>query len=547
MPFYGATVLTEKWGSVHSRGNTLIFGFQALGYWDIRMVNDSVTSRDMRALETNAEYFGVSKLQLMENAGHDVALEVLSRFKLGKTVTVYCGLGGNGGDGFVAARHLSSMGFKVRVILAGKNKDISDRAAQENWRALQALTDIIPVEEIQGNDFVRKLPVDIVIDALLGTGFKGRLRAPILQLAESINELNAFRIAVDVPTGIDSDTGVASENAVKADLTITFHKEKEGLKKARKHVGELVVKSIGLPEKFEQLAGPGDVLLIAKPRPAESHKGDFGRLLIVGGSDTYSGAPTLVAQAAMRSGVDLTYVAAPEKTAYAISSISPDLITIKLEGKHLNPGNLNTLKPYIKSSDAVVLGPGLGLDQETKDAVKIIIESAEQSKIPLLLDADGLKAFAEFKRKLKVPLMLTPHSGEYTILTGKKPPEPQSEKAAEVQKTAARLNATVLLKGHVDVISDGKRLKLNFTGNPGMAVGGTGDVLSGIGGAFLAQKADCFEAAVAAAFVNGAAGDFVFEELGAHMVATDLLRYIPNVLNDPTSHLRVLKTRAKTG
>jgi len=534
-------------GLVHSNDNTLIFDFSTLGYWDAKMVNDSITSLDVRALETNAEYFGVSRLQLMENAGHDVALEVLSRFKRGKTVAVYCGLGGNGGDGFVVARHLSSMGFKVRVILAGKTKDISDKAAQENWRALQPLNDIISVEEIYDSGLVQKLSADIVIDALLGTGSRGRLRAPILQLVESINEMNAFRIAVDVPTGIDSDTGVVSEKAVKADLTVTFHKEKEGLKKAKKHVGELVVKSIGLPDKFEQLAGPGDVLLVAKPRPSESHKGDFGRLLIVGGSDTFSGAPTLVAEAAMRSGIDLAYVAAPEKTAYAISSMSPDLITIKLEGKHLNPANLNTLKPYIKGSDAVVVGPGLGLDLETKEAVKIIIENAEQSRKPLLLDADGLKAFAEFKRKLKVPLMLTPHSGEYTILTGRKPPGPQSEKAAEVQKTAARLNATVLLKGPVDVISDGKRLKLNFTGNPGMTVGGTGDVLSGIAGAFLAQKADCFEAAVAAAFVNGAAGDFVFEELGAHMVATDLIRHIPNILKDPMSHLRVLKTRARTG
>ena len=460
----------------------------------------------MRALELNAEYFGVSRLLLMENAGHSVALEVSSRFKPGKSVVVFCGLGGNGGDGFVAARHLSCMGFKVKVILAGKNKDILDKATLENWRAIQFLSDTIPVEEVYDSALAPETTADIVIDALLGTGAKGSLRPPILQLVERINEMKAFRVAVDVPTGIDADTGTVLGEAVKANLTVTFHRTKKGLEKARKHVGELVVKSIGLPEEFEQFAGPGDVLLVAKPRPSESHKGDFGRLLVVGGSETFSGAPTLVAQAALRTGVDLAYVAAPEKTAYAISSLSPDLITIKLEGRHLNPNNLETLKPYVEVSDAVVLGPGLGLHPETREAVKDVVETVEKSRKPLLLDADGLKSFAEFKRKLDVPLVLTPHAGEYAILTGKKPPEPLLEKALQVQRTATTLNATVLLKGPVDVVSDGKRVKLNFTGNPGMTVGGTGDVLSGITGAFLAQKADCFEAAVAAAFVNGAVG-----------------------------------------
>lgn len=524
----------------------LIFGFPTLHYRAINMLEHSVTSRDMRALELNAEYFGVSRLLLMENAGHSVALEVSSRFKPGKTVAVFCGLGGNGGDGFVAARHLSCMGFKVRVILAGKNKDISDKAALENWLALQVLHDTIPVEEIQDSTLVPKTKADIVVDALLGTGAKGSLRAPILQFVERINGMNAFRVAVDVPTGIDSDTGAVSGDAVKANLTITFHRSKKGLEKAKKYVGELVVKSIGLPEEFEQFAGPGDVLLVTKNRPSESHKGDFGRLLVIGGSETFSGAPTLVAQAALRTGVDLAYVAAPEKTAYAISSLSPDLITVKLEGKHLNPGNLTTLKPYIHASDAVVIGPGLGLDPETRDAVKDIVGDVEKLGKPLLLDADGLKAYAECKRKLKAPLIVTPHAGEYAILTGKRPPEPLAEKLLEVKKTAAKLNATVLLKGPVDIVSDGKRVKLNFTGNPGMTVGGTGDVLSGIAGAFLAQKADCFEAAVAGAFVNGAAGDFVFEELGAHMVASDLIQRLPSVLNDPMSHLRVQRARART-
>jgi NAD(P)H-hydrate epimerase len=358
--------------------------------------------------------------------------------------------------------------------------------------------------------------------------------------------MKAFRVAVDIPTGIDADTGEVLGVAVKADLTVTFYKSKKGLEKAKKYVGELVVKGIGLPKEFETYVGPGDVSMIMKPRPSESHKGDFGRLLIIGGSETFSGAPTLVAQAALRTGVDLAYLAAPEKTAYAISSLSPDLITVKLAGNHLNVKNLSELEEYIEVCNAVVMGPGLGLHDETCKAVKVIVDAVERAGKPLLLDADGLKAFASFKRKLKVPLVLTPHAGEYAILTGRKLSGSVAQKALEVQKTAASLNAVILLKGRVDVISDGKRVKLNFTGNPGMTVGGTGDVLSGVVGAFLAQSVNPFEAAVAGAFVNGAAGDFVFTERGAHMVASDLLKWIPHVLIDPMDHLRVRGTRGKT-
>jgi len=508
-------------------------------------MSEFISSREMRALELNVEYFGVSRLQLMENAGHSVALEIASRFRPDKSVAVFCGLGGNGGDGFVAARHLSSRGFKVIVILAGKPQEITDKAALKNWEALQSLKETISIHEVYDSTLIPELTAEIVIDALLGTGTKGKLRPPILQLVQKINTMNAFRIAVDVPTGIDADTGEVLGEAVKANVTITFHKTKKGLENAKDYVGELIVKDIGIPKEFENFAGPGDVSLIAKPRPSESHKGDFGRLLVIGGSETFSGAPALVALAALRTGVDLAYVAAPEKTAYAISSMSPDLITIKLDGTHLNLGSVPSLKTYVETADAIVLGPGLGLHQETKEAVKAIVEAAERAMKPLLLDADGLKAFSEFKRKLNTSLVLTPHAGEYAILTGKKLPENLNEKISEVQKTAAELNSTLLLKGSIDIISDGKRLKLNFTGNPGMTVGGTGDVLSGIVGAFLAQKIDPFESAVAGAFVNGAAGDFVFEEKGCHMVPTDVIQRIPQVLNDPMSHLRVRKISAK--
>lgn len=511
------------------------------------MEKNYITSREMRALETNAEYFGVSRLQLMENAGRNVAQEIASRFNTEKKVAVFCGLGGNGGDGFVAARHLSAMGFKVTVILAGKAEEISDGPAQKNWFAIQHLKQGITIHEVHDSTQIPEVNADIIVDALLGTGTKGKLRPPIMQFVQKINASNAFRVAVDVPTGVDAETGEVLGDAVKANLTITFHKTKVGLEKAKDYVGELVVKDIGLPREFESFAGPGDVLLATKTRPPESRKGDFGRLLVIGGSETFSGAPALVALAALRTGVDLAYVAAPEKTAYTISAMSPDLITIKLEGKHLNVGNAPTLKAHLETANAIVLGPGLGLHPETKEAIKALMGTIETLGKPFLLDADGLKAFAEFKRKINTPMVLTPHAGEYAILTGKRLPENLNEKVAEVQKTAAELGAVILLKGPVDVIADEKRFKLNFTGNPGMTVGGTGDVLSGVVGALLAHGIEPFEAAVAGAFVNGAAGDLVLEEKGFHMTATDLIEKIPMVLNDPMCHLKVRRAVAKTG
>lgn len=221
--------------------------------------------------------------------------------------------------------------------------------------------------------------------------------------------------------------------------------------------------------------------------------------------------------------------------------MSPDLITIKLDGDNLNPSNIETLKPYLKMVDAVAMGPGMGLNPETVEFVKPCIEEVEKAEKPLLLDADGLKAFAKFKRPLKVPLVLTPHAGEYTILTGEALPENQEERTLAIQKTAKKLNAVVLVKGKVDCICDSKRIKLNFTHNPGMTVGGTGDVLSGIVGGLLAQHTDPFEAAAAGVFVNGAAGDFVASEIGFHLVATDLLEWIPHVFDDPMGVLKVRK------
>ncbi len=504
------------------------------------MVTGTITSPEMRALEKNAEYYGISLLQLMETAGRNVAEEITSRFNSKKTkVAIFCGSGGNGGDGFVAARYLLCYGFKVEIILATRTSNITHESAKKNWAALQPLRNTIQIKEVKDSKLIPEVKADVVVDALLGIGSTGKLRPPIMQIVEKINAMDTFRIAVDVPTGINSDTGEVLGNAVKANLTITFYKPKPGLAKAKEYSGEVVVKNIGLPYEFERFAGPGDVTLAIKPRISEAHKGMFGKLLIVGGSNVFSGAPALSALAALRTGVDIATVAAPETTSIAIASMSPALITVKLKGKHLSSNNIAALKGELDSATAVVLGPGLGLHSETKEAVKGIIAYLEERKTPLLLDADGLKSFSEFKRKLDCPLVLTPHAREYEILTGDELPKDLEGRAEEVQKVAKRLGATILAKGPVDVVSNGAQTKFNLTGNPGMTVGGTGDILSGVVGGLLASGTDPFNAAVAAAFINGAAGDFVAIEKGYHMLPTDLLDWIPHVMNDPMCHMEV--------
>jgi len=499
-----------------------------------------ITTSEMRALELNAEYYGISRLQLMENAGRNVAVEIASRFKPsdGKIV-VFCGLGGNGGDGFVAARHLSCLGYEVEVTLAGRSTDVTNKEARKNLQALKSLERSVSLHEIYDSSLLKKTKASVVADSLLGIGLKGELKPPLLQIVQAINKMEAFKVAVDVPTGINSESGETLGEAVKADMTVTFHKAKPGLLKAKDYVGELIVRHIGLPSEIERFAGPGDVSIVTKPRRAESHKGDFGRPLVIGGSEVFSGAPALAALAALRSGVDIVYVAAPQRTAHTISAMSPNLITLKLEGDYLNPRNVAVIRRHMRGVTAVVMGPGLGLNRETEEAVEQITKITEQLRIPLLLDADGLKAFSKSKRRVKNPLVLTPHAGEYLILTGEELSESVDKRVTSIRKAAQDLDAVVLLKSNVDLISDGERVKLNFTGNPGMTVGGTGDVLSGIVGGLMAQGIDPFEAAVAGAFINGAAGDFVREERGYHMVATDLLEWIPKVMDDPMCHLKV--------
>jgi NAD(P)H-hydrate epimerase len=408
------------------------------------------------------------------------------------------------------------------------------------------MTTSVNIEECGDSSLINRTQSDVLVDAVLGTGAKGKLRQPMLRAVQAINESGGFKVAVDVPTGIDSDSGDTLGDAVRANLTVTFHAGKPGLTKAREFCGEINVVDIGIPPEASIYVGPGDADAVRVRRPAEAHKGQFGRLLVIGGNDTFSGAPALVALAAYRTGTDLVLVAAPERTAHEISSMSPNLITLKLPGEILAPGHDRILREHIEKATAVAIGAGLGRKAKTASAVRHIVSIADQLKKPLLVDADGLKAFGVVrKRTFHSSTALTPHAGEFTAITGKAPSNDLKTRMNQVKAMADIAGGVILLKGDTDVISDGEHVRLNRTGNPGMTVGGTGDVLAGIISGLMAQGVHTFRAAAAGAFINDAAGDLAEEELGYHLTPTDLLERIPKVMNDPTCHKAIYEKRLR--
>ena len=497
----------------------------------------SLSSSEIAILDRNSEYLGVSTLQLMENAGRSVADEVEARFGRGASVRLYGGTGRNGGDGMVAARHLAARGFKVSFLLVGDERLIRDTSVLSNWSALRAMQSTVKIESCHDASTILKSDSDVLIDAMLGTGTHGKLRQPFLRAVQVVNSSAGFKIAVDVPTGIDSDTGEQLGEAVRANLTVTLHAMKKGFSKSKQYLGEVKVADIGIPPEASLYAGPGDVLTVSRERPADSHKGQYGRLLVIGGSEIYSGAPALVALAAYRTGVDLVFVASPEQAADSVASFSPSIITIKLPGSNLGTRHLRILDEHIYRSNTIAIGPGLGLAKDTVLAVRKIINFAIKRKKSILIDADALKAIGVVKRKIfDESIVITPHAGEFESVSGKMPSRDLNARMNEVRDFALLSGAITVLKGHTDVISNGTRTKLNDTGNPGMTVGGTGDVLSGIIAGLLAQGFESYESAVAGAFVNGAAGDLAAEHFGHHLMPTDLIDHIPTILTDPMSH-----------
>ena len=505
----------------------------------------------MMVTDNNCEYLGLSRLCLMESAGKSLAEEVgkiaVYTFSKPVKVVIFTGSGGNGGDGFVAARYLLNRGYDVDIYMLKDNirspysktnleilENMKPRLSRLNIYNLKTLDDINNCEVAKSFD-----SEFVIVDGLLGTGIKGKLQTNIRRAIEIINESKGVKISVDVPSGMDPLTGEVSDLAVVPDYTISFHKIKTGVRDAEEElVGGLVTADIGIPFEAEYFVNYGDFLRLNN-RDEKSHKGNNGRLLIVGGSGDYSGAPAIAGMAAIGAGADLVYVAAPEKAAEAIKSTSPDLIVKSLEGDRLSLAHADEILEMSDNVDAVLVGPGAGIDDDTSKLFNVL---AAKVKKPIVFDADSLKQVELSLVKNRDDIVLTPHifefksffkvSNDLKLDIDSYDFKMVDDNITEFQQIARQIKGTVIVKGQYDLILQNTRFRINKSGNSGMTVGGTGDALAGIVTSLLSQGSDTFDSACLGVFINGLAGDRAFDVKGNGFSATDLVSYIGSVIKD---------------
>ncbi|WP_292369283.1 NAD(P)H-hydrate dehydratase [Methanoregula sp. UBA64] len=453
-----------------------------------------VTPERMRAVDANAQALGVSGLQLMESAGRALAGTVLSYNP--KTVLVLCGRGNNGGDGMAAARYLQR-GVDTTVCYLDRGERSPSCA-----RELAALKGArVTLRPFVSTDDLRTLApyfgkADVIVDALLGTGTAGALREPLATCIAMANGSPATIVAADLPSP-----------GMRADRICAFHRPK---------VQGSEVIDIGIPLEAEICTGPGDLTLIPA-RKHTRHKGDGGSVLVIGGGP-YQGAPYLAGLGALRAGADIVRIASP------VFEPVPDLIYERLPGDRITEEHTERLIALAETADAVICGNGLGAESHA------VTGAVAPHCRKAVFDADALRFPLVRAAKETV---YTPHAGEFArIAPGNPLPADAADacgRAKAARAAAGEAGATILLKGPVDVITDGARVRFNRTGDPAMSVGGTGDVLAGVTGALLCHL-PAFEAACIAAYVTGRAGERVAQEKGAGMLASDLVHRIPEEL-----------------
>ncbi len=512
--------------------------------------SEKIDSEEMTILDNNSEWLGIPKSHLMECAGYSFAKKIINRGYLGtiNKALIFCGTGNNGGDGFVVARHLSSYGVKVLVILVGDPVKIRTKEAKLNWDIIHNnLTYSIEVEIVKdstdliniGNRIKRDKGYSVVVDGLLGTGIEGKIREPIASAIDLINDIKKADdekvtvVSIDVPSGLNPNTGDVVDKAVIADLVITFHKKKLGLSCSNAHIKEVLDRSIGIPPEASLFVGRGDLLSTLKKRKLDAHKGDFGKILIIGGSKNYSGAPAYASLTGIQFGIDLVITYVPEVIANPLRSYSPNMIVRSNKGDWLNINALEKLTQLIKWADSILIGPGLGLKTETENLLVKLLKILKQYKKPFVLDADALKLVKDHLELIKgLPAILTPHEGELKIMLGVDlPPYKNIEDRSKViVDLAKKLDLTLLVKGPFDYISDGNQIKVNKTGCAEMSIGGTGDVLAGLCNCFISIKNDPFKSACSATFLNGIIGEYCKLNIGERFTALDMTKNINNAL-----------------
>lgn len=500
------------------------------------------TAAQMREMDRKTiEEFGLPGLVLMENAGRavaDAAWDLLP--ENGGRVLILAGKGNNGGDGFVAARHLNARGAEVAVLLLCAAEDLQGDAAVNCQYAVR--TGLVVVEQPDDETILGALEIaDVVVDALLGTGLQGEVQGRAREVIEILEECEAPVVAVDLPSGLDADTGQVLGAAVEAQVTVTFGLAKPGLVQypAQDYVGELRVAEIGLPpellespELLTSQTEAADCLACLPSRSAEAHKGDAGRVLIVAGSSGLTGAAALAAQGAIRGGAGLVTLGLPACWQPTLAAKLTEAMTLALPDDdygRLDWDAVPAILEWTQSVQAVALGPGLSTGGEVP---QIVTQLVAQIEAPLVLDADGLNALAEDPEVIHergYPTIITPHAGELSRLMRLPVNEIQEDRLTAARSTAEALDCFVVLKGAATVIAapDGEAW-INSTGNPGMASGGMGDVLTGVIAALLAGGAEPLAAALAGVYLHGLAGDLAAEELGPRgILASDLLQRLP--------------------
>ncbi|MFW9995460.1 MAG: NAD(P)H-hydrate dehydratase [Candidatus Odinarchaeota archaeon] len=499
----------------------------------------TISHLDMSIADVNSEFFGVKRLLLMENAGSHVARVVQGLLDDKRTgVLICCGSGGNGGDGFVAARQLARF-TTVKVLLLGHPSRIRSKEAIYNWKILERLHMSLEKHVVtDSRDLPDRLfePSMIIVDALLGTGIQGRLKEPVSSCIDMINltrKRGALVVSVDVPSGL-SRAGVVEDKSVIPDYTISLHAVKAGTESFN---SKNVVANIGIPPEAEVVTGPGDLVPL-KSKKDWARKGDAGRVLIIGGSAHYSGAPALAAMAALRTGADLVTVMAPTAVSNVIRNVSPSIIVRPYPSDFLSSDEIPVVEELVERNDTVLIGPGLSTEPGSELAIRGILALPAMSSRNIVIDADGLKLIKP--ELLTAKTILTPHAGEFKMLSGTELPSENgniSERIKKIREVAANTPATFLVKGHHDVICCGARWKVNTTGDPWMTAGGTGDVLAGITASMCGNIYDVFRAAVAAAYVCGLAG-MITKHLGRPEMPVTLIDSIPLAINESRKFIR---------
>ncbi len=511
----------------------------------MKVLNSSQMKRiDKKAIED----LGIIGPLLMENAGAEISREMIKRIPLleEKSVTIVCGKGNNGGDGFVVARHLFNKGCSPKIILLAKKRELKGDA-ELNCRIADkmgiSITEVVSQEEWEK---VRKAVMcsDVIVDAIFGTGLERPAEGRYVEAINDINKSDAFIVAVDIPSGISSDKFQIIGPSIKADLTVTMAAPKIShvFPPAENYMGEVVIADISAPPfLFEdeslnmEMIEKERIVSYFKKRDNNTHKGTYGHIFILAGSLGKTGAAVMAGKAALEMGAGLVTVGTPKSCLPIVARSMMELMTEPLEEtpeSTLSEKALDKIKKLLKGKDAVLIGPGISTNKQTRNLIRSLLPLI---KVPALLDADALNCVAsdpEVLKSLSFPVVITPHPGEFARLVKTSAKEVVEKKLELAPEFAKKYGVYVVLKGYRTIIATpDKKIFINPTGNPGMATGGSGDVLSGMMASLIMQGGDFLNAVLASVYVHGLSGDMAVKKIGEKsIIAGDLIDFLPGAV-----------------